>query len=379
MIQKRVSKLTGAISYMVRLRRPVGDRSGKKFIFETFPTKVKAREWEADQLSAMKRGTFVEPSEVPLRDYLMGWLNGPVAGQVRPRTLEGYCRLLKRYVLDHPLGALPLGRVTTQDLEGLYTELRARGLSPRSVAMVHGVLRPALGKAARDQMILRNPATGAQLPRQERREMHALDREQVSIMLATSEALGSRWHALWHVLVNGGLRPSEALGLRWQDVRTERVHVRNALVVTRDGWQLTEPKTKGSGRTVKLPAATMEALGWHRTQQEAEKLTAGTAYTDHGLVFASQTGSPLDLKNIAARHFKPLLKAFYQLPDIRLYDLRHTHASILLALGEQPHVVAKRLGHASPMMTLNVYAHVLSGQHDDTVAKLEAYMEMQRA
>jgi integrase len=92
-----------------------------------------------------------------------------------------------------------------------------------------------------------------------------------------------------------------------------------------------------------------------------------------------QTGGPLDLKNIAARHFKPLLKAFYQLPDIRLYDLRHTHASILLALGTQPHVVAKRLGHASPMMTLNVYAHVLSGQHDDTVAKLEAYMEMQRA
>jgi integrase len=134
-----------------------------------------------------------------------------------------------------------------------------------------------------------------------------------------------------------------------------------------------ETKTRGSERTVTLGAATMQALAWHRTQQEAEKIAAGNAYRDAGRVFASQTGGPLDLKNATARHFKPLLKAFYPLPDIRLYDLRHTHASHLLAAGAPVHVVSRRLGHASPVMTLNVYAHVLSGQHEDAVAKLEAY------
>jgi integrase len=81
---------------------------------------------------------------------------------------------------------------------------------------------------------------------------------------------------------------------------------------------------------------------------------------------------------VVARHFKPLLRAYYPLPDIRLYDLRHTHASLLLAAGTQVHVVARRLGHASPVMTLNVYAHVLNGQHEDAVTRLEEYMETTR-
>ncbi|MGH8587714.1 MAG: tyrosine-type recombinase/integrase, partial [Gammaproteobacteria bacterium] len=111
----------------------------------------------------------------------------------------------------------------------------------------------------------------------------------------------------------------------------------------------------------------------HRTQQEAEKITAGNAYKDAGRMFASQAGGSLDLKNANARYFKPRLTAYYPLPPIRVYDLRHTHASLLLAVGTPVHVVSRRLGHASAVITLNVYAHVLSGQHEDAVAKLEAY------
>ena len=140
------------------------------------------------------------------------------------------------------------------------------------------------------------------------------------------------------------------------------------------GWTTEEPKTRGSRRVVTLPAATMEALAWHRTQQEAEKLTAGGAYHDQGFVFAGQLGQPLDLKNVTVRHFKPLLTANYPLPGIRVYDLRHTHASLSLAAGIPVNVVSARLGHASAKMTLDVYAHVLSGQQEDAVTMLEAYM-----
>ena len=90
-------------------------------------------------------------------------------------------------------------------------------------------------------------------------------------------------------------------------------------------------------------------------------------------MFASQTGGPLDLKNVTARHFKPLLKAYYSLPPIRVYDLRHTHASHLLAAGVLVYVVSQRLGHASAKMTLDVYAHVLTSQQEDAVAKLEMF------
>jgi integrase len=90
-------------------------------------------------------------------------------------------------------------------------------------------------------------------------------------------------------------------------------------------------------------------------------------------VFANETGGPLDLKNATARHFKPLLTAYYPLPVVRVYDLRHTHVTHLLAAGTPVHVVAKRVGHASAKMTLDVYGHVLSGQDGDAVERLEAY------
>ena len=79
-------------------------------------------------------------------------------------------------------------------------------------------------------------------------------------------------------------------------------------------------------------------------------------------------------RNVTARQFKPLLNAYYPLPNIRVYDLRHTHASLALASEAPVHVVAARLGHASPTMTLNVYAHVLTGQAEDVVTRMEAYM-----
>lgn len=270
---------------------------------------------------------------------------------------------------------MPLAHITTADLEGFYAELSGRPLDARTVRMVHAPLHRALAKAVKDRRLVANPAAGAELPRQTRREMHALDVVQKGRLLATSEATENRFHALWHVLVNGGLRPHEALALRWQDVEADRVHVRRTLVPRRKGggWTLEEPKTSRSRRTVPLPAAAMEALRWHQAQQAVEKETARGRYHDQGFVFAGQGGEPLNLANLTVRHFKPLLTAHYRLPSIRLYDLRHTHASLLLAAGVPVHVVSARLGHASAKMTLDVYAHVLSGQDEDAVAKVEAF------
>ena len=101
------------------------------------------------------------------------------------------------------------------------------------------------------------------------------------------------------------------------------------------------------------------------------------AYENHGFIFTGRGGRPLDLKNIASRHFKPLLAAA-GLPSIRLYDLRHTHATLLLAAGVPVHVVSKRLGHKSAKMTLDVYSHVLPGQQEEAVSRMEAYLEAGR-
>jgi len=107
-------------------------------------------------------------------------------------------------------------------------------------------------------------------------------------------------------------------------------------------------------------------------QQKVDKEKAGSRYVDHGFVFAGETGEPMSLGNMAARQFLPLLKAA-GLPRMPVYSLRHMHATHLLSAGVPVKVVSERLGHSSAMMTLTCYAHVLAGQQEDAVARLEAY------
>ena len=128
----------------------------------------------------------------------------------------------------------------------------------------------------------------------------------------------------------------------------------------------------------RLPPETMQALREHQGQQQIEKEVAGSRYVDHGFVFAGESGAPIDLKNATRRHFKDLLKAA-ELPPIRVYDLRHTHASLMLSAGVPVHVVSARLGHASAKMTLDVYGHVLQDQQEDAVDAYERYLAAEAA
>jgi integrase len=105
-----------------------------------------------------------------------------------------------------------------------------------------------------------------------------------------------------------------------------------------------------------------------------EQLRAGAAWQDHGLVFATTVGTPLDAPNVVNRHFKPLLKRS-ELPDIRWHDLRHTYATLLLAKGVHPKYVQTALGHASIQLTLDTYSHWMPSMGRDTAAAIDDALE----
>jgi integrase len=117
----------------------------------------------------------------------------------------------------------------------------------------------------------------------------------------------------------------------------------------------------------------LNALKIHRRNQLEERMKLGTDYQNLDLVIASEIGTPIQPKNLIDRHFKPLLKKA-KLPDMRLYDLRHTTASLLLSAGENPKVVSERLGHASIVLTLDTYSHVLPTMQESATNKLEKMM-----
>lgn len=130
-----------------------------------------------------------------------------------------------------------------------------------------------------------------------------------------------------------------------------------------------EPKN-ASRRTVDLPRRTVEALKDHRKRQAEERLKAGIEWQDHGLIFATHKGTPLDAQNVVNRSFKPLLRRA-GLPDIRWHDLRHTCATLLLSKGVHPKYVQTLLGHASIGLTLDLYSHWAPGMGKQAASAMD--------
>ena len=121
--------------------------------------------------------------------------------------------------------------------------------------------------------------------------------------------------------------------------------------------QIVEPKTSSSGRTVVLPRFAMRHLQEHKTRQDAERQALGDAWREHGLVFASSIGTPIEPRNVNRRWDELRRKA--GLPWLRLHDLRHGCATFLLAKNVPDRVIMEVLGHAEIGVTMNTYAHVL--------------------
>ncbi len=152
----------------------------------------------------------------------------------------------------------------------------------------------------------------------------------------------------------------------------QRIRIQRTLVRDENNeWRLAEPKTSHSRRSIVVPASTMDRLRRHRAEQAEERLRKGSGYTSElNLVFANGGGDPLDYRVVVQRHFKPIVKTA-GLQPLRPYDLRHTCATLLLAGGEHPKVVAERLGHSSTVMTMDVYSHVLPDMQEAAADKLE--------
>ncbi len=160
-----------------------------------------------------------------------------------------------------------------------------------------------------------------------------------------------------------GMRQGELLGLRWKDVDLEKGHLTISQTLSHDG------KTKSSLRKILLPASTVAKLKKHRAVVLKEKLSQGEEYQDNDLVMCTPSGTPINPANVR-RSLNVLIKKA-AVPKIRFHDLRHTHATLLLAKGVNVKVISERLGHSNIKITLDTYSHVLPTMQEDAVNKIE--------
>ncbi|HXC24856.1 MAG TPA: site-specific integrase [Gemmatimonadaceae bacterium] len=265
-----------------------------------------------------------------------------------------------------------LDKVMPVDMRALYATMFDKGLTSRTVKKTHVILKAVFQQAITDRTLLWNPCTGQRIPTHTPKTYRILTGEEVARIIAAPKDERVRFystsinHVLWTLMLNTGMRPQEALALKWDDLKDGKLTIERALVrVTAGTYTVGPTKTKKS-RTISIPAATLAALAAHKTQQTTLILKLGSYYKRQGLIFATREGeylSPMNMFTAWERMLKRL-----NIPQTRLYECRHTHASMLLTAGWPVKAVSERLGHASAKMTLDVYAHTLPNTDAETAA-----------
>jgi integrase len=173
--------------------------------------------------------------------------------------------------------------------------------------------------------------------------------------------------------VTTGLRQGELFGLRWKDVdlAAGRLSVSHTLTTPKGGRRLGPPKRNRSRRSVKLTAGATKALTAHRERQLEERVKLAELWQDHGFVFTTQVGTPLNRHNFFRRCFKPLLEEAGLPRNVRFHDLRHTCATLLLSKNVNPKIVQELLGHANISQTMDTYSHVLPNMQDQAASAMD--------
>jgi integrase len=262
-----------------------------------------------------------------------------------------------------------LDKLTPLHVQQLLNGKIASGMSPKSVRYIRGTLRTALNQAVHWGLISRNAASLVASPRVPHYEIQPLTPVEARLFLAAIK--GDRLEALYSVALTMGLRQGEALGLEWKDVDLELGYLRVHKQLQRnDGkFQLVEPKTARSRRTLALPASIVQSLRDHRLRQADERRVIGSKSHGWDLVFTTQRGHPID-GTVVSHHFHRVLE-LAGLPQRRFHDLRHSCATLLLVQGVSPRVVMDVLGHSQIALTMNTYSHVIPELKRDAAQRME--------
>ena len=276
--------------------------------------------------------------------------------------------IARRHIIPE-LGRIRLRALKSRDVRRHYREKLDAGLSPRTVQIIHTVLRKALQQAVRDDVLPRNVCDAVTAPRQAKKEMQPLTPAQAKRLL--ENVCEDRLRALYVLAITAGLREGELLGLRWEDVDLERelLQVRRQLTRTRDG-PLFHCSRRGKARVVRLTEMAIAALKAHWVAQNEERTRAGSLWQETGLVFTSTLGTPVDVGNLTYSFIQTAPEAD-RLARIRFHDFRHTCATLLLSKGTHSKIVQEMLGHANISMTMDTYSHVLPDMQEKAVSAMD--------
>ncbi|HUU63987.1 MAG TPA: tyrosine-type recombinase/integrase [Dehalococcoidia bacterium] len=339
-------------------------------------TKRDAEQAMREMLVGLDKGTYVKPNRLTVAEYLQQWLQGYVAINTAPKTRERYEEIVRGHLIP-ALGSIPLPNLQPRHIQKYYADALESGrrdgkggLSARTVLKHHRILYEALKHGVRQGVLIRNVAEAVDPPRPRNKEAAVLGPSEARLLVEASR--GTPYHPIFFTALYTGLRRGELLGLRWCDVYLDlaTLSVVQTLQQLRTGeYIFREPKTKRGRRQIALPPSLAILLREHRATQENVQKSLGKTLAPTDLVFSHPDGKPIR-PNSVTRALSSIAR-LVGLYDIRLHDLRHAHATILLRQGIHPKIVQERLGHSSISITLDTYSHVLPGLQEAAARRFE--------
>ena len=340
---------------------------------------------QSDALKAMRAaqkaaddGNYLEPTRITVSAWLDTWLHEYAANTCKPLTLSTYQSRIETHIRP-ALGKIKLTDLTAAHVQTFYNDLtRNKGLAPKTVNSVHGILHKALTQAVKLRYIGYNPADACDTPRLTQREITPLSESEITAFLTELNQSEEPLSRLFRVALFTGMREGEICGLPW-----DAVDFASGTITVRQ--QLQKEKKKGGSfyiattknektRTITAAPFVMDLLREEYAAQRKARLAAGLIWKNEwNLVFTNAIGEHI-VPQTALKRFKAVCTRIGR-PDARFHDMRHTFAVASLQEGDSVKTVQENLGHATASFTLDVYGHVSDKMKQDSAARMEKFIE----
>jgi integrase len=352
-------------SFWLRYYAP--DVSGKKVQqTETVKgTKTDAERVLRERLRGIDKGAHVHKKTLRVGQFLERFMNEYACNKAL-KTQQGYRQLIDAYT--GPIAHHPIQKLTGDQIQEIYDELRDRGVSPTALAL-HRVLHRALKWGVQKELLLRNVSDMATPPAPNKTEMKVWDLETRNKFFQTIKE--HKYSDLLRFTMATGLRRGETCGLKWEyvDFIGHQIHIYKKIIrISGKGLVESEPKTEKSKRTIRMVSFIEELLRKVQGTQIGQRDYLEDGWIDSGYVFSQPNGKPID-PDLITKAFKNMVEEI-GVPHLTPHGLRHQYATAAREMGLDMDVISKNLGHASVAITNDIYAHLTSEVMEDAAQKI---------
>lgn len=353
-------------SFTLDIGRDPSTGKRKQITRRGFETKKEA-ELAANQMTIeINNDTFVNEKDILFKDFITDYLKIIAQPSVKPSTFYGYKTVVEKRLIPK-FGHMKIKKFTPKIISSYYTELLKEGLTEEFIQYIHSILKMA-SKTAVDWKYIKNDfMVTVKAPSRQKKNVNTWSIDECNKFLNRMREQKDHIFMLYYLAIYTGMRRGELLGLKWENIDFEkkRIYVEHSLYyISGQGLVLQSPKTASGKRNISITNETIAELQSYKVKKQEQLLKVGMKLSGEHFVVSAFGGEPVNPNTIHKQFLYDIKLAGVK--RIRFHDLRHTHATIMLEIGENSKVVSERLGHSNVSITLDKYSHVTPNIQDSS-------------